>query len=122
MNRIALSMYIIAVFMAACSPKVAPSTDAKSGKDKKMPTVSYAADIVPIMSRSCSPCHYPAQGGKKEALDSYAAASKHAQDIIARVTLPQTDAKFMPYNLKKPALTAEEVALLKAWVDGGMKE
>ena len=115
-------MLVFAALMAACSPKMAPSTDAKAGKDKKMPMVSYATDIVPIMSRSCSPCHYPAQGGKKEALDSYASVSKHAQDIIARVTLPQTDAKFMPYNLKKPALTAEEVALLKAWVDGGMKE
>lgn len=115
-------MSVISVFVIACSPKVAPSSDAKAGKDKKMPSVSYATDIVPIMTRSCSPCHYPAQGGKKEALDSYAAAAKHAEAMIARVTLPQSDAKFMPFNLKKPALTAEEVALLKAWVEGGMKE
>ena len=121
--RIALPLFtLLALLVVACSPKVAPAASDPGKKSKNMPAVSYAKDIVPIMERSCTPCHYPAQGGKKEALDSYAAVSKHIDDMIARVSMSKINPKYMPYNSKKQALSPEEIELLKAWVAGGKKE
>lgn len=122
MIRTTLFLIVGLSLVAGCSPKVTPSSDATRAKDKKMPALRYTTDIAPLLVRSCSPCHYPAQGGRKEALDSYATVSAHAREILTRVTRPQTDVEFMPYKLKKPALTPEEVATLRAWIDGGRKE
>lgn len=101
----------------ACSPKTAPTATEKPAP--AVPKVTYAADISPLLQAKCTPCHYPAQNGKKEPLDSREAAQKHINDIIARVELPQDDVKFMPFKLKKPALTPDEINLLKNWARGG---
>lgn len=91
------------------------------GSSKKATTapLSYEKDVVGIMKTSCSPCHFPPDG-KKEALDSYEAVSKHIDEIIERVKLPQSDAKFMPFKLKKPALTDSAVNVLVKWKEQGM--
>jgi len=121
--RIALPLFtLLALLVVACSPKVAPTRSDTGKKSKNMPAVSYATDIVPIMQRSCTPCHYPAQGGRKEPLDSYAAVSNHIDEMIARVSMSKLNPKYMPYNGKKDALSPEEIELFKAWVAGGKKE
>jgi thioredoxin-related protein len=82
------------------------------------PLVSYENQILPIMVESCTPCHFPDQG-KKKFLDTYAATKSNIQDILMRVELPSDDPKFMPFKSKKPALTAEQVNMLKSWVAQG---
>lgn len=82
-------------------------------------TLTYEKDVMGIMKTSCSPCHFPPDG-KKEALDSYEAVSKHIDVIIERVKLPQSDAKFMPFRLKKPALTDSAIHVLVQWKEQGM--
>jgi hypothetical protein len=111
-----LTLLISMVFVGfACSPKTAPTASQKTA----VPKVTYAADISPLLLGKCAPCHYPSQQGKKAPLDNYAAVQSNINDIIMRVELPQTDDKFMPFRLKKPALTADEIALLKNWARGG---
>lgn len=91
------------------------------GSSKKVTTIplSYEKDVMAIMKTSCSPCHFPPDG-KKEALDSYETLSKHIDAVIERVKLPQTDMKFMPFKLKKPALTDSAINVLVQWKEQGM--
>lgn len=93
------------------------------GSSKKTVTapLSYEKDVMGIMKTSCSPCHFP-PGGKKEALDSYESVSRNIDAIIDRVKLPQTDIKFMPFKLKKPALTDSAVNVLVQWKEQGMNK
>lgn len=77
-------------------------------------SVSYAEHIEPIMKAKCTPCHYP-ETGKADMLDTYESVRKHINGIIHRVQLDPTAYDYMPYNQKKPAVTAEEVALMQQW-------
>jgi hypothetical protein len=112
------------VFFVACSQKTAPTAHTPPMADSEYdgPRVTYQADIVPLMQRSCSPCHYPEKSGRKEPLDNYAAVKDHALEILERVQLPQSSLKFMPYEKKKQPLSAEEVELFKNWARGGFLE
>jgi hypothetical protein len=94
------------------------------GSSKKGTTtssLSYEKDIAGIMQASCGPCHFP-PGGKKEALDTYEAVSKNIDAVIERVKLPQTDMRFMPFKLKKPALTDSAINVLVQWKEQGMSK
>ncbi|MBD0830889.1 hypothetical protein [Aestuariibaculum sediminum] len=84
----------------------------------KEATISYEKHIVPVMERSCAPCHF-SESGKKKFLDTYGAVKNNIDDIIARVELPVAEKKYMPYKSKKPALTNEEINMLKQWVSEG---
>lgn len=110
------------VFFVACSQKTAPTASPEPKKEYDGPRVTYNDDIVPLMQRSCSPCHYPAKSGRKEPLDNYAAVKDHAAEILERVQLPETSLKFMPYEKKRQPLSAEEIELFKNWARGGFIE
>lgn len=107
-----LTAFSVLVF--ACSPKLAPSA--------ATPKVTYLADIAPLLEKSCTPCHFPAQNGKKAPLDSYEQVEKYYNASIKRVQLPTDDEEFMPFKLKKPALTPEEIQLLQNWAAGGFQK
>ncbi len=78
-------------------------------------------DIKPIMAQKCTPCHFP-KFGRKKMLDTYAATKENITDIIARVQLPKDDIKYMPFKSKRPALTEQELEILKNWVNQKMPE
>ena len=85
------------------------------------PDVSYVADVSPIMTKSCTPCHFPPDG-KKEALDSYESVKANIDYILSRVQLPESDVRFMPFKNKKPSLTKEEIDVLKRWAGKGFAQ
>jgi hypothetical protein len=86
-----------------------------SKKIAKAPAVfSYNKDVMPIMKASCTPCHFPPEG-RKQALNTYADVKANIAEIIARVKLPQTDNKFMPWKNKKPALSDSLINVLVEW-------
>jgi hypothetical protein len=116
MRKIAITAAIAATMLLLqnCGSSKKAATAAKA-------TTSYAKDIVPMMKASCMPCHFPPDG-RKEPLDSYDAVKKHIGEVIERVKLPQSDAKFMPYKLKKPALTEAEINMLVKWKEENMPE
>ena len=91
-----------------------------SKKAAKAPApLSYTKDISPILQTSCTPCHFPPDG-KKEPLNSYDAVVNHLDEMIARVKLPTSDIKFMPFKLKKPALSDTAINALLLWKSQGM--
>lgn len=86
----------------------------------KKPTVTYSAQLMPLIESKCSPCHIPAKGGNKEALDNVASVRAHIDDIIRRIQLDPSDPKFMPK--KKAPLSKEEIAMFKKWKEEGTEK
>jgi hypothetical protein len=119
MKHTTILLISLALFAAACAPKSGQKATPPLPPSPPVPKVSYTTDISPILLGKCAPCHFPSQQGKKEPLDTYAAAKNQINEMIARAELPQEDIKFMPYKLKKPALTPEEITALKNWARGG---
>ena len=82
-------------------------------------TVTYTKNIAPLLERSCTPCHFPEQG-KKKMLNTFEAVKENIDDILRRVQLTETDKDYMPFKSKKPALSVDEIDLLKTWVNQKM--
>ena len=112
---------IILLFISMLALPYCTTTKQVAGKDAIHP-VYYDLDIAPIIEARCTPCHFPAQSGKKLPLDSYASVSDNIADIIYRVELPHDDPKFMPFKSKKEPLSDSLITVLKVWKESGMKE
>ena len=83
--------------------------------------ISYNTDVAPMLTTSCTPCHFPPQG-RKEPLDNYEHVKANIKEMIELVKLPETDPKFMPFKNKKPALTQDQIATLEKWQEQNMPE
>jgi len=99
--------------------------------------VTYATDMKPIFDKSCIKCHGEAKQKGKLRLDSLAAVLKGGQDgkvveagkstesmLIANVAHLGDEDDWMPPPDNKdkiPALTKEQIALIRAWIDQGTK-
>lgn len=110
---IAIGVVLSTVVVFSCTKKAAPGKTEAA----KAPTVTYAGNVKALVQSKCTPCHIPADGGRKASLDNYDAVKNAIADIILRVELAPTERGFMPF--KRPALSTEEINLLKAWKDGG---
>ena len=93
----------------------------KQAAGKKMPAVTYTADVAPIIADRCTPCHFP-ETGKKKLLDTYTAVKTNIDDMLMRVQVPKDDPKFMPFKSKKEPLSDSLIMVLKTWKETGMAE
>ncbi len=107
------------IFLFVCFTMTLQNCKVQKGisgsKDNSVATVSYEKDILPVMQRSCTPCHFPDQGRVKM-LDNYEATRKNINGILYRVQLPAEDKNYMPFKSKKPALTEAEIGMFKEWL------
>src|SRR5204863_7997296 len=99
--------------------------------------VTYAADIKPIFEKSCIKCHGADKQKGKLRLDSLEAALKGGQDgkvvepgdsansmLVHNIAHLGDEDDFMPPPDNKdkiPALTKEQIGLIRAWIDQGAK-
>lgn len=130
------ALLLVSVVLAGCSekekPKPSPGTmppvAAKQG-------VTFAADIKPLMEKSCVDCH----GAKKQKaglrLDSLEATVHGGDDgpvfevgksefslLVSNVARLGIEDDWMPpIDDEHPPLTADEAALIRAWIDQGAK-
>ena len=86
---------------------------------------TFSRQIAPILYKQCSSCHHPGGSGPFSLL-SYADAKRWGTQIET-----VTQSRYMPPWLPEPGfgnfadsrrLSAEDIALLKEWVEGGMPE
>lgn len=92
-----------------------------SKKATKVPVkLNYETDVKAVVEANCSPCHIPAKGGRKQALDSYAAVNKNIDDILRRIQLNPTDRGFMPD--RRPKLSDSTINVFKQWKTDGLLE
>lgn len=110
---------------------------ASAADDSKLPppasvTIDYARDIKPILENSCFQCHGPERPRGKFRLDNRESALKGGNDgvdilpgnsakspLIQYVSGLDPDMRMPPPDKGKP-LTADQVALLRAWIDQGV--
>ena len=99
--------------------------------------VTYATDIQPIFEKSCVRCHGPEKAKARLRLDSLAGVVKGGEDgkvikagnsaesmlVRSIAHLGPKDGHMPPPNNKAniPALTKEQVGLIRAWIDQGAK-
>ncbi len=100
--------------------------------DEKTPPDSfYAKQINPIFDSNCVACHGEGKTKGGLRLDSFEQLMKGGKDgvvvvagdaersiLLTRVTLPSNHKQFMPAE-GRPALRAEEIAWIKAWIQQG---
>lgn len=134
-NSILLTLLAgVAVTLAAeptlGDPAKLPPASTKQG-------VTYAADIKPVFEKSCVKCHGGEKPKGKYSLDTLQAAIKggesgdaaivpgnsaksplvsYVSDLVEDMEMPPTDKRE-----KYPALTKEQIGLIRAWIDQGAK-
>src|SRR6516165_9252504 len=81
--------------------------------------IDFAHDVLPLLKARCAECHTDGKSKGGFSFDTREALlkSKKRDKIIGRVTSADADERMPP---KGPALTAKEVATLKAWIDEGL--
>lgn len=81
--------------------------------------VTYNANIKTLLASSCTPCHLTG-GTHPSKWDDYQTTKSKINGILDRVQRETTATGFMPVGGSK--LSAENIALLKKWVDDGLLE
>ena len=95
------------------------------------PASFYATRVQPIFNEKCTLCHNAGKFKGKLRLDGYSQAMRGGKDgrvirpgdaagseLIRRVTLSTQDKDFMPAE-GKPALTEDEIKLIRVWIAAG---
>ncbi|MEP6750163.1 MAG: hypothetical protein ABJB86_20660 [Bacteroidota bacterium] len=117
MKKIYVSSLIVlmAVFFSYCH-----TAKKAAGAPPAAASVTYEANVLPIIMASCTPCHVPSKGGNKEALDNYSNSKKDIDGILHRIQLAPEERGFMP--MKHPKLSDTDIAVFKQWKDSGLAE
>ena len=140
MNYKALSLAVASTFVLTT---LSASADGKMDPSKLPPasakSVTYAGDIKPIFEKSCVKCHSGEKAKAKLHLDSLPKAHSKAASRKMNITIPGDSGKsvlvyavahvgdeddFMPPPKNKAGikqLTADQVGLIRAWIDQGAK-
>ncbi|MGV3755450.1 MAG: c-type cytochrome domain-containing protein, partial [Verrucomicrobiota bacterium] len=117
------------------------TVQAELGDVKKLPApakqkVEFTKDIKPLLDKSCTECHSgekPKGGFRTDTIENLTKGSgsdaaiipgnsakspivHYVADLIAESEMPPTDKRE-----KYPALTKDQIALLRAWIDQGAK-
>ncbi len=82
------------------------------------PAVNYQANVEQLLVANCSPCHFPAKGGNKLALDNADSAQANIDNIIARIEKHPGDKGFMPF--KRARLSDSTINVFKQWKAHGL--
>ncbi|MDB6123958.1 MAG: hypothetical protein JWQ71_2951 [Pedosphaera sp.] len=140
MKPVALSLAIasalaLSLLTASAEDKKLDASKLPPASDKK--EVTYAADIKPMLEKSCFKCHGAEKQKSKLRLDSLDAVIKggdNGPDIVAGKVdksplvfavahVGDDEEEFMPPAKSKdtPKLTAAQIGLIRAWVEQGAK-
>ena len=95
------------------------------------PSSFYAMHVNPIFDSNCAACHGAAKSHGGLRVDSFELLMRGGKDgpvivagdadkslLMQRITLPSDHKEFMPAE-GRPPLRAEEIALIKAWIQQG---
>ena len=94
--------------------------------------VDFAKDIRPILAAQCYTCHGPDEKSRKADLrldirddavkaGALAPGKADASELLKRITTDEPTERMPPASAKKPPLTAQQIDLLRRWVNEGAK-
>jgi len=107
----------------------APDTPERAAEDKR---VSFAHQIKPILTENCFACHGPDDENEHSSLKlsdrdiavqlgALKPGDAASSQLITRITSDDPDVLMPPPESHKQPLTAEQVALLRQWINEGAK-
>jgi mono/diheme cytochrome c family protein len=129
MKRLTIALSLcaaLALTATAAAKKEIPPASKKTG-------LTFDKDIKPIFEKSCFECHGDKKQKAKLRLDSLAATLKGGENGKAVVVGKSADSSLvksvarlveddaMPPEGKGKPLTAEQIGLIRAWIDQGAK-
>ena len=129
MKRLTIALSLcaaLALTATAAAKKEIPPASKKTG-------LTFDKDIKPIFEKSCFECHGDKKHKAKLRLDSLAATLKGGENGKAVVVGKSADSSLvksvarlveddaMPPEGKGKPLTAEQIGLIRAWIDQGAK-
>jgi hypothetical protein len=96
------------------------------------PPVDFNRDIRPILADKCYACHGPDEKARKAKLrldvrdeavraGVFVPGKPGESELVKRVATHDPELQMPPAKSKKPALTPEQVALVKRWISEGAK-
>lgn len=115
MNKFVIiaALTVLSVMLVYCNP-------AKKAARNAVKT-TYANDVSSLVMSNCSPCHIPANGGKKKPYDSYGNVKSDIDEIIRRIELYPGDKGFMPMR-RTTRLSDSIITVFKKWKEDGLAE
>lgn len=116
MRKLSVFLFLsVAVVLSFCTSSKKAQTSTASTPAK----VTYIANVQPIISGNCSPCHIPPQGNKK-AYNNYVAVKSDIDEILSRIQKNPGERGFMP--MKHPKLSDSTITVLMNWKKDGLIE
>lgn len=135
---------LIALLSAVVALSVTAMADDDAAPTKPLPPVStqtgvtYATDIKPILDKSCAKCHSGDKPKARLKLDSLEGILKGSRNgkvvvvgdssksvlVLAAAHATDDEDEWMPPAKaagKFPPLTADQIGLIRAWIDQGAK-
>ncbi len=94
-------------------------TSSKKTVSSNVRKVTYMADVQPIVSTTCTPCHFPPKGNKKP-YDTYAAVKGDVDSILVRISKNPGEKGFMP--MRHPKLPDSLIHVFVQWKADGLLE
>jgi len=91
------SILIVALIFSNCSSSKKSTAPAPTPVAPGSVTVTYDANVLPIIESHCAPCHISGKG-KKAPLNHYDVASSKIDGMIRRISLQKGQFGFMPRN------------------------
>ena len=93
--------------------------------------INFSRDIRPILADRCFACHGPDRADQDNELrldlraeaieDAITPGKANKSDLLARITSRDQDEMMPPPDSNKPRLSAEQIALVRRWIDSGAK-
>jgi len=109
----------ICILLLLIAPLVFQFCSSSKKNTAKIPKLTYAANVKPLMEMNCTPCHFPPKGNKK-AYDNYLAVKTDIDPILERVNKNPGERGFMPF--RHPKLSDSSINVLVQWKKDGLLE
>lgn len=128
-----LGLVLAAIFLVAlCSGcNSDKAKDASNAAPAETRRVDFAQEVLPILERSCFPCHGPkmspvSMAGFRVDLQEHAVGrgkivpgDPDESLLIKRLITKQDSKRMPPLKSDKPQLNSEQIDLLKRWIQEG---
>ncbi|MGB4737021.1 MAG: c-type cytochrome domain-containing protein [Fuerstiella sp.] len=133
-SRLILAASMLAAFFSGCDSQRSPTSSSYSDQpngDAETEQVDFAKEILPILERSCFPCHGPkmspvSMAGFRVDLREHAVGREKIIPgdpdeslFIKKLITGENSERMPPLKSDNPQLSNEQIELLKRWIKEG---
>ena len=127
-----LAASLLVAMCSGCNSQAVPTISSNEASvNAKTDPVDFALEVLPILDRSCYPCHGPkmspvSMAGFRVDLEEHAVGRGKIMPgdpdgslLIQRVITTEDSKRMPPLKSDNPQLSAEQIDLLKHWIKEG---